>query len=308
MFEATLESKNYEDSVVYEFSVEEVKSFANFMTEVAQSEIEILPFEESDVFSSNVKVYDEHSLGFHNNPQSDAEQYGAYDALARRVKIEGGKTVFVEFGGVADAVIQFYDPNTLTLLETFDDTPYNYPYEKGYFTNEGTEDMEVVVVCSFNKVRIADAAWGLKMGTSEMDLDDAYATPKADQESITLYESDGIVEALDALSQINLTAVNEDDQIICTIPNNRFGWDVDLPNNVASFEMNNQDLPIGYVFEDVIVFVEVVIERIPDPVDPTGFFDGIQDSEVRIQKILRDGQVYIIRDGVVYNIMGQRVR
>ena len=72
--------------------------------------------------------------------------------------------------------------------------------------------------------------------------------------------------------------------------------------------MNNQDLPIGYVFEDVIVFVEVVIERIPDPVDPTGFFDGIQESEIRIQKILRDGQVYIIRDGVVYNIMGQRVK
>ena len=308
MFEATLESKNYEDSVVYEFSVEEVKSFENFMADVAQSEIEILPFEESDVFSSNVKVYDEHSLGFHNDPQSDAEQYGAYDALARRVKIGGGETVFVEFGGVADAVIQFYDPTTLTLLETFDDTPYNYPYEKGYFTNEGTEEMEVVVVCSFNKVRIADAAWGLKMSTSEMDLDDAYATPKADQESITLYESDGIVEALDALSQINLMAVNEDESIICTITNNRFGWDVDLANNVASFEMNNQDLPIGYVFEDVIVFVEVVIERIPDPVDPTGFFDGIQESEIRIQKILRDGQVYIIRDGVVYNIMGQRVR
>lgn len=308
MFEATLESKNYEDSVVYEFSVEEVKSFENFMADVAQRETEILPFEESDVFSSNVKVYDENSLGFHNDPQSYIEQYGAYDALARRVKIGGGETVFVEFGGVADAVIQFYDPNTLTLLETFDATPYAYPYEKGYFTNEGTEEMEVVVVCSFNKVQIADAAWGLKMSTSEMDLDDAYATPKADQESITLYESDGIVEALDALSQINLMAVNEDESIICTIPNNRFGWDVDLANNVASFEMNNQDLPIGYVFEDVIVFVEVVIERIPDPVDPTGFFDGIQESEIRIQKILRDGQVYIIRDGVVYNIMGQRVR
>ena len=306
MFEATLESKNYEDSVVYEFSVEEVKSFEDFMSDVTHREIEILPFEESDAFSSNVKVYDEDSHGFHNDPQSYIEQYGAYDALARRVKIGAGETVFAEFGGNADAVIQFYDPNTLTLLGTFDETRYAYPYEKGYFTNEGTEEMEVVAVCSFNQVLIADAEWRLRMSTSEMDLDDAEATPKADQESITLYKSDGIAEAIDALSQINLTAMDKNENFICTIPNNRFGWDVDLTNNLARYEVNNQDLPMGYVFEEPIMFINVIIERIPDL--PTGFIDGIANDPSSVLKILCADQVYIIRDGIIYNIMGQRVK
>jgi len=40
---------------------------------------------------------------------------------------------------------------------------------------------------------------------------------------------------------------------------------------------------------------------------PAGF-ESIQNSEIRSQKILRDGQIFILRDGKVYTITGQPVK
>lgn len=36
--------------------------------------------------------------------------------------------------------------------------------------------------------------------------------------------------------------------------------------------------------------------------------EGIQSTEYRVQKILRDGQLIIVRDGIEYNLMGGRVK
>ena len=36
--------------------------------------------------------------------------------------------------------------------------------------------------------------------------------------------------------------------------------------------------------------------------------ENIQNSDVRIQKILRDGQLLIIRNGKMYNVQGAEVR
>ena len=306
MFIADNISKFLEDSIIYEFAVEEVTTFMDMVDIAPIVKNEDLPLTQTGIFAKNNKVLPDDAHEFHSNPQSYVEEYGAYDALARVIRIGAEDTLFVEFGGDLDATIQFYDPSSSDLLKTIDDNLFSYPYEQGYFVNETSDSITVIVVCSFNEVILTDVAWSLRMSTSEKDLEPVVVTPKASEESITLYESDGVAEALEALSQIILTAVDGEDNIVATLTNNRFGWDVDVVGNTASYEFNDLDLPAGFVFANPQMWVEVTIIRIPDL--PTGFINTDFDENGTAYKILRDGQVYIIRDGMVYTIMGQRVR
>ena len=41
--------------------------------------------------------------------------------------------------------------------------------------------------------------------------------------------------------------------------------------------------------------------------DATGI-ESIQDSEVSIQKVIRDGQLYIVNEGTMYNAQGAEVK
>ena len=40
---------------------------------------------------------------------------------------------------------------------------------------------------------------------------------------------------------------------------------------------------------------------------PTGI-ESIQPSVVSVQKIIRDGQIFVLRDGKVYTVTGQEVK
>ena len=306
MFIADNISKFLEDSITYEFAVEEVTTFMDMVDIAPMVKNEDLPLTQTGIFAKNNKVLPDDAHEFHSNPQSYVEEYGAYDALARVIRIGAEDTLFVEFGGDLDATIQFYDPSSSDLLKTIDDNLFSYPYEQGYFVNETSDSITVIVVCSFNEVILTDVAWSLRMSKSEKDLEPVVVTPKASEESITLYESDGVAEALEALSQIILTAVDGEDNIVATLTNDRFGWDVDVVGNTAAYEFNDLDLPAGFVFANPQMWVEVTIIRIPDL--PTGFINTDFDENGTAYKILRDGQVYIIRDGMVYTIMGQRVQ
>ena len=304
MYDAYFSSKFYEDSVIYEFSVEKIQTFTQLVEDAPLLRSNELPYAENGVFSDNKKVSHDNFLEFHNNPQTYIEsEAGIYDALARVVRLAAGETLYMEFGGDEDAVIQVYD--TLNnLLQTHDETSYNFPFESGRIENTESDSVDYIIVCSFNGVHIADKAWSLRMSTDHFY--NLQVTPKADQESITLYESDDIAAAQAALGQLKLTAVDSIGTEMAIIENNPFVWVIDLTNNVATYEVNKQDLPMGYVFEYSVMFIEVDIERIPDL--PTGFIDDIANDQLSVQKILRDNQVYIIRDGSVYNIMGQRVK
>ena len=306
MFTAYSTSKSLGDSITYEFSVEEVIGLSDLMYVAPEVEDDAMPHTETGIFADNNKVIPDYSRNFHSDTQSYLEEYGAYDALARQVSLGSGDTLFVEFGGDIDASIHFYDMWADTLIKVINDLHDPFPYEKGYIVNETAYQLDVIVVCSFNQVILKDAAWSLRISKSEKDLEPVVVTPKANQESVTIHESDGIAEALDALSQLILSAIDGEENIVATLANNRFGWDVDLVVNTASYELNDMDLPAGFVFANPTMFIEVEIERIPDL--PTGFIDGIANDPSSVLKILCDDQVYIIRDGVIYNIMGQRVK
>ena len=306
MFDDYAYSKYLEDSVAYEFSVEQVMNFTDLAAYCPAVKNEDLPIRESGVFADNKKVLPNSMYDFHAYSSSYIEYYGAYDALARAIRVDSGDTLFVEFGGDLDATIQIYDGNTLALLKTIDSIPYNYPYESGYIVNELTDSADYVVVCSFNKVVLADAAWSLRMSKSEKDLEPILVTPQADKQSIEIYESEGVAEALDALSQINFTAVDAANGVVCTLSNDRFAWQVDIEGGSARYEFNDMDLPAGYKFVEPVMYVVVEIERIPDP--HTGFINTEFGETDKTIKFIQNGQVFIQREGMIFNILGQRVK
>ena len=306
MFDDYVYSKYLEDSVVYEFSVEQVVEFTDLVTHCPAVQEANLPIRENGVFTDNKKVLPDWSYEFHNVNDTYIDDYGAYDALARAIRIDSEDTLFVEFGGDADATIQIYDGNTLALLKTIDSIPYNFPYESGFIVNDLPHSKDYIVVCSFNEVVLTDAAWSLRMSKSEKDLEPILVTPQADKQSIEIYDTEGVAEALDALSQINLTAVDAANAVVCTLTNDRFAWQVDIEGGSARYEFNDMDLPTGYKFVEPVMYVVVEIERIPDP--HTGFINTEFGEEGKTIKFIQNGQVFIQRDGMIFNILGQRVK
>ena len=52
----------------------------------------------------------------------------------------------------------------------------------------------------------------------------------------------------------------------------------------------------------------VYFQENPDPLNPETGIEGIQPSAVRSQKILRNGEMYIIQDKRVFTITGTEIR
>ena len=310
LLDAYFRSKYEEGILDYEFSVEEVIEFSDLVATAPVVADDALPYALNGVFSGNSKVLPDDPRGFHPVPllsSSYIQEYGAYDAMAHTVRIAAGDTLFVQFGGDEDAVIQIYDANTLALLSTIDNEHYNFPYESDYIVNDGTDSVDYAVVCSFNKVIIADAAWSLRIAKSKNDTKLIPVTAKVNAESVTIYESDGAAAAQAELAKLIFTVVDDADNVIATLDNNPFCWEIDLTHNTASYELNNSDLPLGYKFEYGSETITVDLDRIPDL--PTGFIEGANaEADAKALKVLRDGQILIIRDGKTYSIMGQRVK
>ena len=301
-------SKFLEDSTVYKLSVEEVIP----LTEVtANATLVTAPYTASGKFSDNKKVMPDAGMYFHT-PISYLEDIAAYDALAVTVSVAAGDTLFVEFGGDADAAIHIYDP----ALSFNSDNPvivdyisYNYPYEAGYVVNESSDPIDYIVVCSFNDILIEDAAYSLRIAMSEKDIAPIKVSPKADKESITIYESDGVAAAQAELGKLILKAVNESGDEVALLVNNPFVWQIDLNANTARYEFNDSDLPLGYLFENPIMWVDVLINRIPDlPTAIEDTFEVNSADDMNIRKVLRNGHIYIITPNGTFDIVGRKVQ
>ena len=307
LLDAYFPSKHNEGILDYEFSVEEVISFSDLVAAAQELENDELPYAASGVFSDNNKVLwdDEHGFQAPSIFSSYIEQQGVYDARAYKVRVAAEDTLFVEFGGDLKASIRFYDANTLILLKTEDESRYNYPYENGFFENETTDSLDVLVVCSFDEVSLVDAAWELRISKCECDKEPVLVMAKASAESVAIYESDGVAAAQTELAKLTLTAVDEAGNVVATINNNPFVWAIDLANNTASYEFNGQDLPLGYYFDMGMEFISVDIVRIPDlPTD----IEKIETVSVPAHKVLREGQIYIVTEFGIFDLFGRKVQ
>ena len=317
LLDAYFPSKHNEGILDYEFSVEEVIYFDELVADALKMQNDELPYTARGIFSNNKKVMPDAAKNFHPDPYATyIQEYGAYDALAYTVHIANEDTLFVEFGGDLEASIRFYDANTLTLLKTEDGSRYNYPYENGFFINETTDSLDVLVVCSFDEVSIADAAWELRISKCECDKEPILVMPQASATSITIRESDGVAAAQTELAKLVLTAVDTVlNVVVASLENNPFVWMIDLTQNKAIYEFNNSDLPLGYTFDGIDRFVEITIVRSPDI--PTGIEDvddpyengnSEESQSIRARKELHNGVLYIITSQGTYDAYGHRVK
>ena len=294
-------SPQSEEAFAYEFSVEEVTDLEGLYM---ASPVVPLPNEFEGVFSNNVKVVRNSSYYFHNNAKSYIEENGAFDAVGFRYKLAAGDTLYVEFGGDADAMIHIYNMDDPSYPVIINDVPYAYPYEYGFYVNEDAVEHEMFVVCSFVDVELGNLGFVVRGATKQAQMAKKVVTLLPVWNSITVYE-DATVPSIQAeLSLLELRADDGQNNVI-KLENNPYNWVVDLDEAKASYELNDSDLPMGYTFDMPCVRVEVMINFIPKPVVGV---ENVEDATVeRVTKVLRNGQLLIRTLKGTFDVMGRRV-
>ena len=311
LLSAYVDRKFSSDYLRFDFAVEEVVDLEEL---AANSPLVSDNYTVSGTFTDDVKVLPMPAYGFHANPQSWIEENGAFNAVMCGIKVGKGDTVFVEFGGDADAMIHLFDPyapfgsnNPLIINEH----PYSYPYEKGFIVNTLTSEsypdtVVFPVIGSFVNVSLDDVAYTLRVATHSQDLAPIVVTPRVNKSSITISKTDGIAAAQAELGKLVLTAVPQNGSDVLNLTNNPFEWFIDLDANIARYDFNDADLPLGYVFAGTNPSVEVTIKRGKVGIEEVEE-DTIIASESVARKVLRNGHILIITPNGTFDMFGRRV-
>ena len=295
----------------FDFAVEEVVDLEEM---AANSPLVTDNYTVSGTFTDDAKVLPMPVYGFHANPQSWIEENGAFNAVMCGIKVGKGDTVFVEFGGDADAMIHLFDPyapfgsnNPLIINEH----PYSYPYEKGFIVNTHTastdpDSVVFPVIGSFVNVSLDDVAYTLRVATHSQDLAPVVVTPRVNKSSITIADDAGIAVAQTELGKLALTAVPQNGGDVLNLTNNPFEWVIDLDANIARYDFNDADLPMGYVFAGTNPSVEVTIRRGKSGIEEVEEEASVE-SEVKARKVMINGHILIITPNGTFDMFGRRV-
>ena len=119
--------------------------------------------------------------------------------------------------------------------------------EKGMYVNTTDSVETIMVIASDNNYRPGSNRYHLILSNSYSDIDvekGAYA--EASENVIYCDPEMSIVR--DALSRLTLTAKDENGLVIGTIDNIALYWDINLSTGIATYEVNDADLPAGYTF------------------------------------------------------------
>ena len=311
LLSAYVDRKFSSDYLRFDFAVEEVVDLEEL---AANSPLVTDNYTVSGTFTDDVKVLPMPTYGFHADPQSWIEENGAFNAVMCGVKVARGDTVFVEFGGDADGMIHIFNPyapfgptNPLIINEH----PYSYPYEKGFMVNTLTSEsypdtVVFPVIGSFVNVSLDDLAYTFRVATSSQALAPVAVTPKVNKSSITISKTDGVAAAQAELGKLVLTAVPQNGGDVLNLTNNPFEWFIDLDANIARYDFNDADLPLGYVFAGTNPSVEVTIRRGKSGIEEVEEEASVE-SEVKARKVMINGHILIITPNGTFDMFGRRV-
>ena len=101
-----------------------------------------------------------------------------------------------------------------------------------------------------------------------------------------------------ALATLSLTAVDTKGNTKCAITNLPENWVLDLENKKATYSVVRNLLPKGYYSDEVTITV-TFIQNTPTQLSET-------NAETKVEKVLRNGQVFIIRNGNTYDLTGRK--
>ena len=111
-----------------------------------------------------------------------------------------------------------------------------------------TDSVEtIVVVASDNNYRPGGNRYNLILSRSLSDIDVEKGAYAEASESVVYCEQEMSI-VRDALSRLTLAAKDENGLTIGTIDNIALSWDINLSTGIATYEVNDADLPMGYTF------------------------------------------------------------
>ena len=101
-----------------------------------------------------------------------------------------------------------------------------------------------------------------------------------------------------ALAALSLTAQDTKGNTKCAITNLPENWVLDLENKKATYSVVGNLLPKGYYSDEVTITVTFT-QNTPTQLSET-------NAETKVEKVLRNGQVFIIRNGNTYDLTGRK--
>lgn len=254
------------DEPEYLLAYEEMQEFGSL---IGSAQEVVLPFRQDTAFGK-VKYSGNNQWNWH--PVYDyLSSLSIYSATAYVVRVNAGGTLYASLTTDYDAVIHFYhfygataatETNPLVI-----DSYEGYPQiaEKGMYVNTSDSVETIVVIASDNNYRPGSNRYNLILSNSHSDIDVEKGAYAEASENVIYCEPD-INMVREALSHLTLTAKDENGVIIGTIDNIALYWDIDLSTGIATYELNDADLPKGYTFGDKAQITVSV--RTPETVFP----------------------------------------
>ena len=232
----------------YLIAFEEMQEFGSLMDSAQEV---VLPFRQDTAFSK-VKYSGDNQWRWH--PVYDyLSSYAIYSAAAYVAKVNAGDTLYASLTTDYDAVIHFFhfygataatETNPLVI-----DSYEGYPQiaEKGMYVNTTDSVETIMVIASDNNYRPGSNRYHLILSNSYSDIDVEKGAYAEASENVVYCEQDMSI-VRDALSRLTLTAKDENGLTIGTIDNIALYWDINLSTGIATYEVNDADLPMGYTF------------------------------------------------------------
>ena len=239
------------DEPKYMLAYEEMQDFGSLMSSAQEV---VLPFRQDTAFS-NVKYSGDNQWRWHPVNYDYISSHSIYSAAAYMVKVNAGDTLYASLTTDYDAVIHFYHfygaTNYTDCNMRIYDAYEGYPQiaEKGMYVNTTDSVETIVVIASDNNYRPGSNHYHLILSRSLSDIN-VEKTAFAEASESVVYCDPEISIVRDALSRLTLTAKDENGLTIGTIDNIALYWDINLSTGIATYEVNDADLPMGYTFGD----------------------------------------------------------
>ena len=237
------------DEPKYLLAYEEMQYFRSL---IGSAQEVVLPFRQDTAFGK-VKYSGDNQWRWHPVNYDYISSHSIYSAAAYMVKVNAGDTLYASLTTDYDAVIHFFHFYGATAATETNplicDTYEGFPQiaEKGMYVNTTDSVETIVIIASDNNYRPGGNHYNFILSRSLTDIN-VEKTAFAEASENVVYCDQEISIVRDALSRLTLTAKDENGLVVGTIDNIALYWNINLSTGIATYEVNDADLPMGYTF------------------------------------------------------------
>jgi len=286
-------SYNYEPSVSATLRVFEVVPVDSVF---AQAELVTAPYETNgsirDIKQTRFSSYDDES----------------YVVFSKKVMLYAGDTLYAEARASEDLSLIIGAEDGYGTYVGADDSPLAKDGEKVSFVIPSAFDSLCVQVLFYiDNPYCFDGWYEFRIAKHAADMEAVVVYPAVDKELVEVIGLDSKAsDVREELAKLVLTAVDASGLKVADLDNDPSVWEINMSEGVATYELNNGDLPLGYEFTSFTELIQVSF------VLTTGL-DNIAAEDTtdapRATKFFHNGQIYIrTAEGAIYTVTGLRVK